>query len=203
MDNYQPNSHRFREEAKNANVIREKQQKIVKNPVKIRQNELKKLSDVFISEDISNVKSYLVIDVLVPAVKKLISDIITDGTDMLLFGNNGRRSAKSSSGFKISYGSFFNGGRDQRQTDTRPKNRFDHEDIVYDSRAEAEAVRTQMNEVIERYGFVTVADMYDIAGSTAPYTSDKYGWMNIRTAEVIRLRDGGYILKLPKASAID
>lgn len=49
---------------------------------------------------------------------------------------------------------------------------------------------------------VTVADMYDLAGLTAPFTAQRYGWFNIRTAEVIRGRDG-YYLKMPKAMPID
>ena len=69
-------------------------------------------------------------------------------------------------------------------------------------RVEAEEVRRQMLDVIARYGFVTVADMYDMAGLTPPYTANSYGWVNIRTAEPVRVRDG-YILRLPKASPID
>ena len=59
-----------------------------------------------------------------------------------------------------------------------------------------------MVEIIDNYGFVTVADMYDMVDLTAPYTAAKYGWTNIRTAEVIRGRDG-YMLKLPKAMPVD
>ena len=59
-----------------------------------------------------------------------------------------------------------------------------------------------MQDVIDSYGVVTVADMYDMAQLTQPYTSNKYGWMNIRNAEVKRVSDG-YIIKLPKAMPID
>jgi hypothetical protein len=67
----------------------------------------------------------------------------------------------------------------------------------------AESVREEMCNVIEEYGFVTVADMYDMAGLDQPYTSNKFGWTSIRSAESIRLRDGGYILKLPRPMPID
>ena len=59
-----------------------------------------------------------------------------------------------------------------------------------------------MEEVIDHYGFVTVADMYEMANMSAPFTANKYGWTSIRTAEPVRVRDG-YILKLPKAMPID
>ena len=45
--------------------------------------------------------------------------------------------------------------------------------------------------------------MYDLSGLTPPYTANSYGWTSIRTAEPVRVRDGGYVLKLPKASPID
>ena len=59
-----------------------------------------------------------------------------------------------------------------------------------------------MNELIDNYGMATVADFYDLAGLTGEYTSNNYGWTNIRSAEVVRARDG-YIIKMPKAMPID
>ena len=61
----------------------------------------------------------------------------------------------------------------------------------------------KMREYVDQAGgLVTVADMYEFSGLAAPYTAVKYGWFNLRTAEVIRGRDG-YYLKLPKAMPID
>ena len=59
-----------------------------------------------------------------------------------------------------------------------------------------------MIAAIGKYGFVTVSDMYDMADLPAPYTSQKYGWLNVNNADIIRVRDG-YILKLPRAVPID
>ena len=67
---------------------------------------------------------------------------------------------------------------------------------------EAEEVITKMDELIDTYGMVSVADLYDLVGKTSEYTDNKYGWTNIRTAEVIRVRDG-YMLKLPKVTPIN
>ena len=60
-----------------------------------------------------------------------------------------------------------------------------------------------MDELIDAYGFVTVADLYDLVGVTGNYTDNKYGWTSIRNAEPVRARGGGYILKLPRAIPID
>lgn len=205
MSEYKPNSNKYKEEQKNAALTERKIEKVVNGPVKTKKkNDIRKFADIFISEDVSNVKSYVLMDVLVPAVKKAISDIVTDGIDMILYGGTGRGKANGGNrGTYVSYNRFSEKGSDRRDaTEPRAKSRYDFDELIFDSRGAAEAVRIQMEEVIERYGFVTVADMYDMAGLTEPYTSNKYGWMNIRTAEVVRVRDG-YVIKLPKASPID
>lgn len=77
--------------------------KIVTGPVKVRKkSEVKKLADVFISEDAGKVKNYIFMDVLIPAVKKAISDIIINGVDMILYGESGR-SRRSSRMERSSY----------------------------------------------------------------------------------------------------
>ena len=150
----------------------------------------------FFSEDAANVKSYIVMDVLVPAVKKAISDIVRDGIDMILYGES--RGRKSSSG--SSYVSYRDYSRkdDDRFRDSRARSGYNHDDIILESRGEAEEVLLRMDELIETYGNVSVADLYDLVGKSCEYTDNKYGWTNIRNAEPIRVRDG-YMLKLPKA----
>lgn len=203
MADYQPNSHKSKELAATAKTEERRVQKVVSGKAKTKKNGARKLTDIFISEDAGNVKSYIFMDVLVPAIKKAISDIVTDGIDMILYGGSGG-GKKSKSSSRVSYRSYYDDRRDDRRDRDRfeSRGRFDYDDIVFESRGEAELVREQMVELIERYGFVTVADMYDMADLTAPYTANKYGWTNIRNAEAVRVRDG-YILKLPKAMPID
>lgn len=202
MAEYPANSHRSKELATEGRSEERKVQKVVSGKVTTKKNEVRKLTDIFISEDARNVKSYIFMDVLVPAIKKAISDIVTDGIDMILYGGSGsgRKTKPSNS---VSYRNYYESPRSSMSSRNEPqRSRFDYDDIVFESRGEAELVREQMVDMIERYGFVTVADMYDMADLTSPYTSNKYGWTNIRSAEAVRVRDG-YILKLPKAMPID
>ena len=199
MDDYKPNSYKYKEQQK-ALTPDKKIEKVVKGAVKTRKrNGVTKLKDVFVNEDAKNVKSYIFSDVLVPAIKKLLYDIVNDGASMLLFGNtsSGR---KKTIGSNVSYRQFY----DSKVEDRRPvsSSRFDYEDLIFESRGEAEAALSKMDEVIDVYGTVSVADLYDMCDLTAPYTSNRYGWSNIQTAEVARLRDGGYVLKLPRALPI-
>lgn len=197
----------YTQNSQKAPEAREKRvQKVVSTPVKTKKNEVRKLADIFISEDIANVKSYILMDVLVPAIKKAISDIVTNGIDMILYGGTGR-SKSGSSGTKVNYRTFYEQKNNHNvgykgSENARPSNGFEYEDIVFESRGDAEAVKDQMQATIGRYGFVTIADLYDMVDQPAPYTSQKYGWMDVSSAEVTRYR-GDYIIKLPRAVPID
>lgn len=200
MEHYPSNSHASKQ--KQANTSEERKiEKIGSGTAKVKKKSgITKFTDTFISEDASSVKSYILSDVIVPAAKKLISDIVRDGIDMILYGSSGR--GNRSSGSKISYSNYYDRDRRPSSNNNVVRPRFDYEVLTFETRGEAEAIRDGMDDVIERYGFVTVADMYDMAQLTAPFTANKYGWTNIRNAEVVRSRDG-YVIKLPKASPID
>ena len=198
-EEYKPNSHKFREGQTEA-LTDKKIEKVVRGKVKTKpRSGMSKITDVFISEDASNVKSYIVMDVLVPAVKKAISDIVRDGIDMILYGES--RSRKSNSSSYVSYRDYSRSDDRDRFRDSRTRSGYNHDDIILESRGEAEEVLTRMDELIDTYGVVSVADLYDLIGKSCEYTDNKYGWTNIRNAEPIRVRDG-YMLKLPKALPI-
>lgn len=197
MDDYKPNSHKSKEERNAAVAERKKLDKVVSGNVKTKKkSDIHKFTDIFISEDAANVKNYILMDVLVPAVKKAISDIITNGIDMILYG--GKPGSRAD---KVSYRDYSSvSRRDDRPARTRAG--YSYDDVILDTRGEAEEVLNRMDELIDTYGVVSVADLYDLVGITCNYTDNKYGWTNIRNAEPIRVRDG-YMLKLPKAIPIE
>ena len=197
-----PNSNKYKQEQAELVTERPKINKVVTGNVKRSKNGGSKLADVFISEDVSNVKNYILMDVIVPAIKKAISDVITNGIDMLLYGSNGRTNANRSTASTISYNRYY--GRDDhpRTSDPVQTSRYSYDTITLDTRGEAEEVLARMDEIIDTYKMVRVADFYDLVGVTGNYTDNKYGWTNIRNAEVVRVRDG-YRIKLPRALPID
>ena len=202
---YKPNSHKYKAEqaAKRNEQSEKKIEKVVSGTAKTKKkSEISKIKDIFISEDASNVKSYVLMEVLIPAMKKAVSDIVTNGIDMILYGEEGgsRRRAPSE---RVSYRRYYD-QRDDRSIDrVRTRTGYSYDDIIVANRGEAEEVLSRMDELIDQYGVVSVGDLYDLVGITGNYTDQKYGWTNIRTAEPQRLRDGGYMLKLPKALPID
>lgn len=207
MEEYKSNSYRSKETQKNDNVKPEdrKIEKVVTGVVKTKKkSKFSQAMDNFISEDAKNVKSYVFGEVLIPAIKKAISDIVTDGIDIILYGEARGRNKRSTAD-RVSYRSYYDdrGGRNRmNERQAIMAGSYSYDDIILSTRGEAEDVLSRMDELIETYGLVRVADLYDLVGITGNYTDNKYGWMNIRNAEIIRVRDG-YMIKMPRAVPID
>lgn len=200
--NYASNSHKTRELKQKETIADKKIEKVINGKARSKKkSEMKKFADVFITEDVNDVKSYILMDVLVPAIKKAVSDIIVNGIDMLLYGETGYR--KDSNKSRVSYRSYYDRpDRRDREESRRRRTSYDYDDIILDTRGEAEEVLTKMDDLIDTYGIVSVADLYELVGIDGNYTDNKYGWTDLRNANVVRLRDG-YMLKLPKALPIN
>lgn len=200
MNDYTPNSHRYKEEQKTASEERPKVEKVVSGKSKIKKkNEVRKLTDVFIKEDITSVGSYVIKDIIIPNIINTIVDAATDAIRMTFLGEKGRREKRSSADI-VPYGSYYRG--DSRRDSDRRDSRFNYDDIIFETRGDAEAVLDRMDDEIREYGQVSVGSLYDMADLTAPFTAEKYGWTNLRHAEVRRVRDG-YIIELPRVKVLE
>lgn len=200
---YKPNSHKYKEESRKKQPEEEKKklEKVVGGAVKVKKkNELHKFADIFISEDVKNVKSYVFMDVLVPAIKKAIVDIVTDGVNMIFYGGV-RRVGNGSSIPKVPYSSLSTGKYDPRPSDRTVRKTYDYDNIVFPSRGDAEEVLTHMYDSLKKYGEVSVGDLYDLVGVSGSYTDYDYGWTDLRNARSVRVRDG-YALDLPRVSPL-
>lgn len=200
-DNLPDNSHRSRNEKQSLSEGK-RVEKVVHGKVKTKKNNARKLTDVFITEDAANVKNYILFDVIVPSIKKALYDLVVGALDMTLFGGKGGNNSKHSISDKVSYKDYNSiSSRDSRSyssTKTTTTSGYSYDDIVLETRGEAESVLSRMDEIIEEYDSVRVADLYDLVGITGDYTDNKYGWTNIRNARVVRTRDG-YKIEMPRA----
>lgn len=183
-------------------------EKVVNGQVKIKKNEVRKFTDIFVVEDVNVVKDFVLHDLIIPYTKNLIGDIFHNTVDMMLYGRNsgGRsRTTRRSDIGHVSYRDYYDDRRDDRRETGRStyNSRFSYDDIKFEYRTDAEAVLEQMKDIIDTYDLVRVLDLYDLAGAgPAPHTANNYGWTNLSRAYVDRVRDG-YIIKLPKAVALD
>ena len=199
MEDYRPNSNRFKEQQKSKEPEKRVEKAVAKGKVV---NKKPSVLNKFISDEARNVKSYVLGEVLIPAIKKAISDVVVNGIDMILYGET-RGTSRRSSVDKVSYSRYsdrdYRSTRNERQAVTTP---YSYTDVKLDTRGEAEEVIDRMYELMDTYGLVRVADLNDLVGVTGNYTDNKYGWTNIRNAEVVRVRDG-YEIRMPRAIPID
>ena len=199
-NNLPDNSHKGREDKKQLPAEEKRVEKVVQGKVKTKKNNARKLADVFVHEDMANVKNYVIYDVVVPFLKKALYESVTGAFDMILFGGRGGGDRKRSRADRVSYTDYSSSSRrdDHSYSRNRTNSGYSYDDLVFETRGEAEAVLSRMDEIMEEYDFVRVADMYDLAGMTGEYTDNKYGWTNIRNAKVVRVRDG-YMIEMPRA----
>lgn len=196
MEEYKSNSDKSRQEAKSEKKV----EAVITGTAKTRKKgEMQKFADVFIAEDANNVKSYILMEVIIPAVKKAISDIVTTGIDMILYGEAGR-SERNGSTPKVSYRQYYNQSSNTvRAGSANSRRSIDYDDILFDTRGDAETVLDAMQDIIGQYGTVSIADLYELAHvPNDNFTLNRYGWANLNGAQAVRVRDG-YILKLPRA----
>lgn len=161
-----------------------------------------KIKKAFFGEEVTNVKDYMIFDILIPALRATISDMLCGGVQAVFGGT--KKSKKGGLDYasinRNKYAS--NRDRDDRSYSSRGSSAFD--DILLETRAEAEEVLSQLSDLAYDYGQASIADLYDLVGISANFTDEKYGWFkgDLRTAGVRRVRDG-YLLELPRACRLD
>jgi uncharacterized protein Veg len=201
MDNYKPNS-RLSKNNDTDKKEREKVEKIVKGVVKSKKKN--SFFGSFLSGDFIEIKDYVLKDVVIPAIKNAIEDTVTNGISMMLNGGEPRRNNRKSASSRVSYRSYYereDRERDRDRSVTRTTG-YSYDDVILETRGEAEDVITRLDELIDVYGMASVADLYDLVGISGQYTDNKYGWTDVRSATHVRVRDG-YLLKLPRARPLD
>lgn len=208
--NYPANSHKAKVEK--AAPTEKKVESVVTGKVVQRKKPLgAKIAETFAGEDAKSVGDHILFDVLIPAAKAAISDAASQGVERLLFGEVRSRRATSSVTSRTNYTSYnrpvSSPGRafepdGARSMSRRARATHDFNEIVLEDRGQAEGVLDGMGALIDKYDICTVSDLYDLVGITGNYTDDKWGWTDLRGAEVRRIREG-YLLNLPRPVAID
>lgn len=200
MKEYQSNS-RLSKKENNDTVKKEKVEKIIKGDVKIKKRNT--FLRMFLSDDVSDIKDYVIGEVLIPSIKNAIEDIVTNGISMILRGETTK--SRRSSASRISYRSYYereDRERDRERNRERSRTACSYDDIILTSRVEAEEVISKLDELIDVYGVASVGDLYDLVGlSSSNYTINNYGWTSVRSATAVRVRDG-YLLKLPRVQPL-
>lgn len=170
---------------------------------------IQSIAEAFVGDGENNVGSYILRDVLVPAFKSLITDAVTSGVEMLVYGEtSGRRSkARDRDKTVINYGSFSRRDRDDDRRERRPtasyRGRFDLNEIYFKDHNDAEEVLDELGDRAEEYDEVSVADYFELAGiDGVTHAHYKWGWTSMRKAFITHTRHGWAIV-LPEPEALE
>lgn len=187
---------------------------IVTGPVVERKKTLgRKFREQFVGDDAQTVGQYLLFDVVMPAAKNLIFDMVTEGVKRTLFGGTRPMTGGSSpimSG-RTNYSSY-SGGRQStvvapgspasREMTPQQRAMHDFSGVVLNSRGEAEEIIDVLSQLIEDYGSATVNDFYACINQSSEFTAVKYGWKSLAQAHVRGVREG-YLLELPRPTILE
>lgn len=165
-----------------------------------------KFRKTFTGDDAGSVGQYLLFDVIIPRTKELIFDLLTQGAQRTLWGPERAQTRGSVlTGNRTNY-SGISSTRASAPSPSREMSRTGRanhnlDEILIETRNEAELIIDTLRETIDMYEVVTLADLYNMVGVSTEHTDTKFGWTSLDEATIRPVR-GGYLLVLPRAEVI-
>ena len=188
--------------------------KVVVSEAKIRKAPLnRRILQTFFKGDAKQTWTGVMTEVALPAIMDMVADVATQGVERLIFGETRSRSRRPNSGFgnsdryagpSMNYSRY--AGRPTTHNPEPPRarvGRYQFDDITVESRIEGQTVLEEMYTMLQRYKTVSVSDLYEMVGLTAEHTDEKWGWTDLQETEIVRQRDGRYLISLPKPTPLD
>jgi hypothetical protein len=168
-----------------------------------------KLKDMFLKDGKQRFESY-VVDILFPSARDMLFDAATQALARAILGEERAANIKSSTVRTISSRLVGNAPRVDydRFAKKNPgftgmsrvaRARHDFEEVILPSHRDAMRVIDTMKDMAERYGAVSVGDLYDMIGEESTFADEKYGW-TIEDLEDARPRPvrSGFLLDMNK-----
>lgn len=165
---------------------------------------------MFGGEDIKTVFENVVFEVMIPAAKDMMTDVLMETVSRKFGTSVGRRVSRSVAAHSgpVAYNRFSQ--TTFRDSSTRPpmgararRGTYEVEEILFDTRQQAASCLDEMRARLNRYGAVSVMDYYDMVGQTGNHVDEKWGWINLSSAGVSNMGREGYMITLPDASPLD
>lgn len=178
--------------------------------IRRKKSPMSRFRKMFIDDDGRNLIEQMIEDVVIPAFKDMVWDTFTGGLSRSMYGEGGPSARRfghnrPSSG-PTNYNRFSGPNRDRREEsrDSYRRLRSDYEidDIILKTRFEAEELSGQLYDLMEQYGEVSVADLYQMVDITPSVIDERRGWISGKfRARVVRV-GGGYLVDLPPAESL-
>lgn len=208
---YQGNTKKDRERSQPKEIKEKNIEKVVTGEVVQKPKGIgRKFKDIFFGGDAKNAAQFVLADVLLPALRNLVVDMVSTGAQRLVYGeSNYRRRPTVNYGARYQVNNPISRPYDvQRPTPlnipTSPRgrqNRHEMNDVILATKEEAELVVERLHDILEKYEVVSLADLYDLLGLETSYIDNKWGWTSLSTVQVRQIRQG-YLLELPMLEEI-
>ena len=179
-------------------------------PVKAKPKKKKfgqKMKEAMFSEDIGNgsVTEYVFFKILIPSVKRVLSDMANTAINMALGLDPKTRTIQTNT--HTANASLY---RDRNYNRGYSQTEYNRRDAISDLEWDEETAKdifNQMSDLIERYGNCSIADAYSIMGmgDRIRTTDRNWGWISMRGADITpvdRLEDR-WIVDMPPARPLN
>ena len=166
-----------------------------------------RIKDVIFGGEVHSAGRYIAGEVLLPAFRNLLVEATTKGIERMVYGDSAYSRRPTGNGYqpKFTYNNPINSTGPRRQGNLpdqpRQRPRNDDTEIIFGSRGDAELVLERLQDVIDQFQVTSMADLNEIVGLPTTHVDNKWGWENLRFAEIRQTRDG-FVLNLPPAQPI-
>lgn len=193
-----PSNSQYQKPKEESNPKKREVKKIVQGEVVERKPSLgQRLRETLSGDDAKTVGSYLFSDVIVPAFQDMLQEAIEQGSRGIIYGlTSGRGRGRSNTPGYTAYNRLYSNTSTRKpepEDDRRARPVRGLPIYTFDNRGEAEEVLDQLTIFVDEYGTASVNDYKEMLGRTGEWTDDKWGWTNLRDAQVHRTKGGWYI----------
>lgn len=168
-----------------------------------------KIKDVFVGADLKTSAMYIATNVLLPSLRNLVVDAVTEGTKRIVYGDDpSRRPIGGLGSSRIQYNRPSTGLFASQQTGiftqqgplavSRPQS---VNDIILNTKEDAETALIELNQIINDYQVASVADFKGLVGVQSTFVENQWGWSTIDFFDIRQVRDGWLVI-LPKPQPI-
>lgn len=214
MQDYQGNSNKNKQK----DAEEEKPKKVVtkvvvgevivpKKSIGKRFRELFGIKAIFGETDLGSVTEYVIVDVMIPAARNLVFDVLSEGLKRKMYGDSVSRRYMPGSGSRVTSYTPYNrpverrysplsGPVTQRRAIPERAAKHERENFILSSRQEAELVLERMNDIIDSYEIVSVADLNELVGLPTSHIDNKWGWTYLADVDIRQVREG-YLIDFP------
>lgn len=207
MTDYVGNSKKDREKK-----VREekKVERVTSGEVIVQKKSLgRKFRELFIEADFKSVVHYVIYEVVLPAARNTIVDASSKGIERMMYGETAMRRRGYGAGPRMIYNNPIQRGYgDQVPRGVMPQlpsrtipSRNTRDDFIIATREDAVLVLERMNDILDKYEVVSVADLNDLVGIPTSHVDNKWGWIYLGDVQIRQVREG-FLIDLPQAEPI-